>query len=240
MGRVKTANVAGKFYTSIQEELEKTIKSFEENHKFDYTVSSRVIIVPHAGYNYSGQLAFDGFSYLDKNIQNIFIIAPTHYKSVNNLAIAKYNEFETPLGKISTNSRIQEELVNKFGCEYSDKAYAQEHSIEVQLPFIQYLFKDKKIRIIPILVGNDDVQNLVSILDYYYPNKNNGFIVSSDLSHFLQNEQAVQIDTLTARMIEDKNTRGFRYEQACGAVPICAFLEFANKNNFSFIRVGLH
>ncbi len=237
MNRIKTPNVAGKFYTSIKAELLETLEKFKSNHKSDYNYFSRAIIVPHAGYMFSGQLAFDGFCRLDKNVKNIFIIAPTHHKSVNNLALANYDEWETPLGKVSVNKNIQEEIISQFGCEYSDKAFAEEHAIEVQIPFIQFNYKD--IKIIPILVGNDDVEKTLRIIKYYYVNPQNAFVISSDLSHFLKEAEAKKIDTLTARMIEEKNMQGFRFEQACGAVPICALTEFANQKNFSLIRIGL-
>ena len=234
---VKNTFAAGKFYSSDKEELINQLKNFEKNHKCDYYVSSRAIIVPHAGYQYSGQLAFDGFSYLDKNVKNIFIFAPTHRKSVNNLALSSFDEFETPLGNISINKKIYEELINDFECEYSDEAFAQEHAIEVQLPFIQYFYNE--IQIIPVLVGNDDVEKTEKIIRRYYQNPKNAFVVSSDLSHFLKEEDAIKVDMVTAGMIENYNLRGFRFEQACGAVPVCAVSDFAGQKQFSLIRVGM-
>ena len=237
MNRVKMPNVAGKFYPSQKEELLENLQKFKNNRKDDYNYFSRAIIVPHAGYMFSGQLAYNGFSYLNRTVKNIFIIAPTHHKSVNNLALADYEEWETPLGKISANTNIQKEIIEKFACEYSEDAFSQEHAIEVQIPFIQFLFEN--VKIVPILVGNDDAEKVLKIIKYYYKNPQNAFVISSDLSHFLKIEDAKKIDTLTARMIEDNNIQGFRFEQACGAVPICALTEFSNHENYSLIRVGL-
>ncbi len=237
MAKIKPQNAAGKFYISVKEDLLKNLESFKENAKVDYNYSSRAIIVPHAGYAYSGQLAYNGFQYLDKNVKNIFIIAPTHRKSINNIALAPYDEFETPLGNISVNTDIQNEIIEHFECEYSDVAFEEEHAIEVQLPFIQFNYENAKI--IPLLVGNDDVDKVLRIIKYYYINPKNAFVISSDLSHFLKEEEAMQVDILTARMIEDKNVSGFRFEQACGAVPICALATFAKKKKFSLIRVGM-
>jgi len=237
MTKIRTATVAGKFYTSIKEELLKILDGFKYNHKADYNYASRAIIVPHAGYNYSGQLAYDGFCYLSKSIKNIFIIAPTHHKSVNNLALADYDEWETPLGNIPTNRFIMNEILEKFECEYCEEAFEKEHAIEVLLPIIQHQYEN--IKIVPILVGNDDVEKTLRILKYYYVNPANAFVISSDLSHFHKEEEAIQIDILTARMLEDKNMQGFRYEQACGAIPIYALAEFAKQKKFDFVRVGL-
>ena len=234
---VKEAFAAGKFYTADKNELLKTLKDFQNNHKADYNVKSRAIIVPHAGYQYSGQLALDGFSYLDTNVKNIFIFAPTHRKSVNNLALSPADEFETPLGKLPVNKEIVEELIKDFNCEYSEDAFGEEHAIEVQLPFIQFFLKD--VNIVPILIGNDDVDKTIKIIEKYYPDKENAFVISSDLSHYMKEDDAIKVDNVTAAMIENSHLQGFRFEQACGAIPMVALSEFARKNTFSLIRVGM-
>ncbi|MCR4880523.1 MAG: AmmeMemoRadiSam system protein B [bacterium] len=234
---VKEAFAAGKFYTSDKEELLNTFKSYESNHKRDYNVKSRCIIVPHAGYQYSGQLAFDGFSYLDNTVKNVFVFAPTHRKSVNNLALSSCDEFETPLGNIKVNKSIQEEIIKEFGCEYCNEAFAEEHAIEVQIPFIQHFLPE--VNIVGILIGNDDIDKTLKIISKYYPDKNNAFVVSTDLSHYLKEEDAIKIDTVTAGMIENSNLQGFRFEQACGAIPMVATSEFARRNDYSLIRVGM-
>lgn len=235
----KKAFAAGKFYTSIKEELQENINNFQNNHKEDYNITSRLLIAPHAGYIYSGQLAYDTFSYFDKNVSNIFIFAPTHRKSINNVALSTYDEFETPLGNLTVNKIIQNDIIKTFNCEYCDEAFEEEHAIEVQLPFIQHIFKDKNVKIVPILIGNDDADKVFKIISHYYPIKSTAFIISSDLSHYLPHEKAMQIDIITARMIEEKHLQGFRFEQACGAVPVCAATQFALANNYTFIRVGL-
>jgi len=237
---VKTPFASGKFYTSVKEELINDIDNyFMSNHKHDYNISSRLLIVPHAGYIYSGQLAFDTLYYIDRNVSNIFIFAPTHKKTVNNVALSTYDEFETPLGNLAVNKTIQADIIKNFSCEYCDEAFAEEHAIEVQLPFIQCLFKNKQVKIVPILIGNDDVQKVLKIINEYYDLKSNAFIISSDLSHFLPQEKAQQIDIITARMIEEKHLAGFRFEQACGAIPVCASTQFALERGYSLIRVGL-
>lgn len=237
MAKVKPPYAAGRFFLSNKEELIKQLDNFKTNHQVNYSISSRIIIVPHAGYDYSGQLAYSAFSYLKKTVKNIFIIAPTHKKSVNNLALSNYSFWETPLGNIKVNKDIQEEILLRFKTVICEEAFEEEHSIEVQLPFIKFLYDE--VQIIPILVGNDDVEKVLNIIKFYYKDKNNAFVISSDLSHFLSLENAFRMDILTARMIEDSNPIGFRFEQACGAVPICALIQFCKEQSYSMIRVGL-
>lgn len=235
--KIKTSYAAGRFFASNKEDLLNKLNTFKNNHKYDYNISTRAIIVPHAGYDFSGQLAFDTFCYLNRHIKNIFIIAPTHRKTVNNIALNDCEQWETPLGNLNVNLDIQKEISMRFKTVYCPDAFEEEHSIEVQLPFLKYFFKD--IKIIPLLVGNDDVDKVLKIIDFYYDNPSNAFVISSDLSHFLSAEDAFKMDTLTARMIEDKNWQGFRFEQACGAVPVCALTQFCIEKKFSLIRVGI-
>lgn len=234
--KIKPSAVAGKFYSSNLKELSAHMQIFKKNTKIDYEYKSRAIIVPHAGYYYSGQLASDGFSCLDKSIKNVFIIAPPHYVPVRNAALSSFDKWSTPLGDIEVNQKINEELVEKFGCEFEDFAFSEEHSAEVQVPFIQSNFS--KVKIIPILAGNNRAK-IREIISYYWQNPENGFVISSDLSHFLTSEEAVKIDSHSAKMIETHEIDKFDPHQACGATGVCALVDFAKGKSYSLIRVGM-
>lgn len=236
MKNVRPAAVAGKFYPQKKEELLQQVESFEKNLRKDYDYSSRAIIVPHAGYIYSGQLASRGFHYLKKDVKNIFIIAPAHYVAVKNVALSSFAKWETPLGEIEVNQEINEELVEKFGCEFEDSAFAQEHSAEVQIPFIQHLIPNAKI--IPILTGHN-CKKITDIIDYYWQDPANAFVISSDLSHFHHSNEAKRLDAITADMIETGNVENFDPHQACGATGVCSLVEFIWQKHYSLIRVGL-
>ena len=103
MIKIKPSSVAGKFYTNDKEELRSQLAEFNKNNKKDYEYSSRALIMPHAGYYYSGQIASEGIQYLDKNVKNIFIIAPCHYVPVTGIALSSYDQWSTPLGEIDVN-----------------------------------------------------------------------------------------------------------------------------------------
>lgn len=237
MDRIKSSSVAGMFYPVDKNELLDMIKSFEQNNKRDYNISSRAIIVPHAGYFYSGQLASEGFSYLSRNAKNIFIIAPSHHVAVEKPVLSSYEHWQTPLGEISLNQHINNELAEKFGCQYLDSAYEKEHALEVQVPFIQYYYKD--VKIIPILVNFNSGTKLAEIIAHYYASEDNAFVISSDLSHFHTDEEARKIDNLTADMIETMGVARMNPHQACGAAGICSLYNFAQSNNFSLIRIRM-
>ena len=229
MQRTKFSNVAGMFYPINSKELSETLETFKNKNKKTYTITTRAIIVPHAGYLYSGQLASEGFEYLDKNIKNIFIIAPSHHEALSQPVIADYDYFQTPLGNIPINKSINEELKTFFNCLFYNQAFEKEHSIEVQLPFLQHYYKDTDIKIIPILISYN-LQNFVEkIIEKYYQDTNNAFIISSDLSHFHPDTEAKKIDAITAEMIEDVGTKNLHPLQACGSAGICAINSFSKK-----------
>lgn len=235
--KVKQPSVAGTFYTSNKAELEKQILEFKKNSRNTYTTKTRAVIVPHAGLVYSGRLAFEGISQLDKNIKNIFIFAPAHRVGIEGLGTTSYDVWLTPLGKIKINRTIVNELVSKFGVKITDEALAPEHAIEVELPFVQTEFKD--VRIIPVLMGNVSPDAVFKIISHYYKDKQNGFIISSDLSHYLPDETAKRVDDYTAHRIETCTFDNFTHELACGATGIIGLMQFAKDNGFSLIRIDM-
>ena len=237
MERYKAASVAGMFYPVNKEELTETLRQFQEHNKKDYDITTRAIIVPHAGYFYSGQLASEGFQYLSKDIKNIFIIAPSHHIAVDKPALSNFEHWQTPLGDISINQHINQELINEFDCQYLDEAFEKEHAAEVQVPFIQYNYND--VKIIPILLNYHSNNKLVDIISKYYKSKENAFVISSDLSHFHTDDDAKKIDNSTANMIEMIGTSQLSPHHACGSAGICALHNFAEQNNFSLIRIEM-
>lgn len=237
MEKVKEPAVAGTFYSNDATELKNQIEEFSKANKNSYKISTRAVIVPHAGLVYSGRLAYEGLSQLDRNIKNIFIFAPAHRVAFEGLALSGYDRWATPFGEIELNSEINNNLQENFNAKINDDAFIQEHSIEIQLPLIQQLFAN--VRIIPVLIGSQTPDVIENIIDNYYNDPQNGFVISSDLSHFLKFEDAKKVDLLTAQMIETKNITNFNPQQACGAVGIIGLVNFALKKNYSLIRIDM-
>ncbi len=237
MIKIKEPFIAGTFYPREKEELQKLIDSFKENNKNYYKNSTRAVIVPHAGLIFSGRLAYEGINQLDKNIKNLFIFAPAHKVAFEGLALTSYNKWKTPLGNISINKTIGKDLEKSFGAKVNDEALEEEHSIEVQVPIIQDVLQNAKI--IPVLIGRADFKQIKEIIEKYYDDEENGFIISSDLSHYLNDEAARKLDVSTAQMIETGNLFGLKFEQACGALGVAGLVEFANQKGFSLIRIDI-
>ena len=236
--KIKQTSIAGTFYPDNTVDLIKQLESFKNSSHDLYKNTTKAVIVPHAGLIFSGQLAYDAIKLLDKNIKNIFIFAPAHRVAFEGLAISSFEKWSTPLGNIEINQELNKELQEKFGANINDEAIAPEHALEVEVPIIQFIHED--IKIIPILIGaNVTPADIRNIIDNYYSNSENGFIISSDLSHDLANDKANQLDYTTALMIETGNIQNFKYEMACGAIGIAGLIEFANKSGYSMIRIGM-
>lgn len=231
---IKKMNAAGTFYPAKKDELEELFKNYTVESPKYY---SRAIIIPHAGYKYSGQLAAKGIQQINKAVKNIFIFAPAHYERIFGCSLCKYNAFETPFGEIEVNQTLTKEIAKLCDCNTSNFAFEKEHSIEVQLPLIKYFLPNAKI--VPVLYGCENFKNLSETIEHFYEDEDNAFIISSDLSHFYPEKEASKIDNYTAKMIEENNLSNFEQEQACGAVGICGLIEFAKKKDYSLIRKGL-
>ena len=239
MIKIKEPAVANMFYSGNAEELRAQLDGFANNSSNSYEYRTRAVIVPHAGLVYSGQLAYEGISQLDREIKNIFIFAPAHRVPFGGIALSAYDEWKTPLGTIKINQEINNELEENFGGKFLDEAYIEEHSVEIEIPVIQKVFNDTLPQIIPVLISHENPKIITKIISEYYPRKDCGFVISSDLSHFHNDGKARKIDGETAHMIESGDISSFTPEQACGAIGICGLVDFANQNNYSMIRINM-
>lgn len=247
----KEVTFAGIFYPEKADELSGLLDSYKQDLFVEY--KSKAIIVPHAGYVYSGHAAMAGFQHLEVS-ENIFIIAPSHQERFNNLAFPSYSFFETPLGNLEVNNKLIQEISEKFPSIIANEAFEREHAIEVQLPFLQQLFSPqklsaaefvknikkicKKIRIVPILVGNCDYRVISQLIETYW--ENSSFVISSDLSHYYTQEQARQLDAYTATIIETGQIDFLESHHACGSCVIKGLVDFANKKGCSMIRAEMY
>lgn len=201
----RPAAVAGQFYSSDPAELKTVLKGFFDKAKPPVSKDVVAIISPHAGYVYSGQVAASAFNQIDtgKTWDNIFIIASSHHDLFDGASIYTEGNYETPLGEVKVNMELALKIKKSSKVfDFSSTPHLMEHSLEVQLPFLQYIMK-KDFRIIPIIMGTQNGETCRKIADALKPyfNGNNLFIISSDFSHYPQYKDAVRVDKLTADAI---------------------------------------
>jgi MEMO1 family protein len=163
------------------------------------------IICPHAGYVYSGEVAASSYSQIDptKEYDNIFVLGPSHHVGFDGASIYDEGDFVTPLGIVEVNKELGRELIRKHSV-FTDRtdAHRLEHSIEVQLPFLQYVLR-KPFRIVPIVVGASTVERCAEIADALRPyfNSRTLFVISTDFSHYPAYNDAKVVDKATADAI---------------------------------------
>jgi AmmeMemoRadiSam system protein B len=224
---------AGRFYSADKATLTKDLSQLFENcKKSPGNWNVRALITPHAGYVYSGKIAASAYSTLDRNAiyKNIFIIGSSHVMFFDGASVYNSGDYITPMGKIRVNREIANKLISENNVfDFPVTAHMQEHSLEVQLPFIQYYFKNEPL-IVPIIIGTDNEKTVKKIAELLRPwfTPENLFVISSDFSHYPPYKDAIVTDKATAAGIVSGNPqiflntlkRRFRiWQQVCAAGP---------------------
>jgi MEMO1 family protein len=205
---------AGRFYESDSENLTRDIKKlFETCKKPAESRDIRAIIVPHAGYIFSGKIAASAFSAVPAKAayKNIFIIGSSHVMYFDGASVYSTGNYITPLGKAEVNREIANKLIHDNRVfNFPTTAHLQEHSIEVQVPFIQYYFKPVPL-IVPIIIGTDNEATVKKIAEALRPwfTSDNLFVISSDFSHYPSYKDANLTDHTTALSIISGNPKTF-------------------------------
>ena len=184
----------------------------------------KAVIVPHAGYVYSGAVAASAYARLAAGrdtIRRVVLFGPTHRVPVRGLAVPSVRAFATPLGDIDVDREaVASALALPCVCE-SDAAHAFEHSLEVQLPFLRAILADFKI--VPFAVGDATPQDVADVIRLLWGGPETLIVVSSDLSHYHRYTEACEIDRATADAVLALSPT-LDHEQACGATPINGLL----------------
>ena len=241
-------SVAGQFYPAEKNELNKMLEDIFSEAEPKRTENALAVISPHAGYVYSGTVAASSFNQVDteKEYENIFIIASSHRAYYEGASIYHIGNYLTPLGEVKVNIGLTKKLCDENKLfSYVPKAHISEHSLEVQLPFLQYKMK-KEFQIVPIVIGTQsekDCKKMAEILKPYF-NDNNLFIISSDFSHYPAYEEANKLDISTAnaiisnspddfmKVVKDKNNDNVTNlaTRACGWSSVLTLLYITENN----------
>ncbi|HIH23358.1 TPA: AmmeMemoRadiSam system protein B [Candidatus Micrarchaeota archaeon] len=197
--------VAGMFYPDDPEELEDMIKGFVERAKEETIPGTlRGLVVPHAGYIYSGTIAAVGYKLLAqyaKHAKNIFLFGPSHHSYFNGLAESGMNVWETPLGRVNAN-QAPENLKKSKLVSLNPAAHAPEHCLEVQLPFLQTILGRNSFSVIPLLTGDVSASTVANAIeDDFDKGSDSFFIASSDLSHYNPYQRAVELDGIANKAV---------------------------------------
>ncbi|MDG6777957.1 AmmeMemoRadiSam system protein B [Thiomicrorhabdus sp. zzn3] len=226
---IKQAAVAGSFYPEQAEQLQGMFAEWMNHNQTNRTDIPRALIVPHAGYIYSGETAAKGFAlWRDAMgpIKTIVVIGPAHRVPFNGMTTIDHDAVATPLGSLNIDTDLREHLLEQFDfLKVFNAAQAQEHSLEVEFPFIKHLLP--KVKVLPLLNGRIDPHAVRQVFEALWHQEGVYFVISSDLSHFHDYATANFIDNETAQMIQLGQWQSLSGERACGYKGIQGLLAWA-------------
>ena len=223
--RVRPAAVAGRFYPGDAGALAATVDDALA-HAAPWTgPAPKALVVPHAGYVYSGPVAASGYRTLAaarETVRRVVLVGPAHYVGVHGIAVSSADAFVTPLGAVPVDSDLRAVVRALPGVSVDDAAHAPEHSLEVHLPFLQRALA--RFTILPLVVGRADADTVAGVLDAAWGGPDTLVVVSSDLSHYLDHATATHRDRATADAIVRGDGAALTGEDACGAAPVRGLL----------------
>jgi MEMO1 family protein len=234
MATIRPPAVAGMFYPAepgaLAAEVEDLLGSVE--HLAPRLGFPKAIVVPHAGYVYSGAIAasaYDAIAPARGIVKRVVLLGPTHRVAVRGLALPATDFFDTPLGRIPVDGAVFEGI-RDLRVVKSDPAHAMEHSLEVQLPFLQSALG--AFSLVPFAVGAASAEEVAAVLERLWGGPETLVVVSTDLSHYHAYDKARAIDAATMAKIGAFST-DINHEEACGATPLNGLLQLSRKRNFS-------
>lgn len=232
MTETRAAAVAGMFYAADPDALRREVAGLVAGARLPDAgerAAPKAIIAPHAGYMYSGPVAGTAYatvSALGARIKRVVLLGPAHRVYVRGVAASTAAGFATPLGPVPVDQAAIRGLMAELPwVTYSDEAHAMEHSLEVQLPFLQDTFPD--FELLPFVVGAASAEQVEALLDRLWGGEETLIVVSSDLSHYRSYEAAREIDGFTTGEIRDLRHAALTGEHACGYLPISGLLRTA-------------
>ncbi len=237
---VRQAAVVGTFYPAQRDALLRTVQTLLDAAKPDADAAApKALIVPHAGYSYSGSTAAMAYARLALSrslIRRVVLLGPAHRLALQGLALPHATAFATPLGNVALDVPSMHAIASLPQVVLSAAVHAQEHALEVQLPFLQTLLDDFKL--VPLVVGDASPAEVAQVLEMLWGGPETLLIVSSDLSHFLPYSEAQAQDQQTVQQILQQNP-SLTHQQACGATPVNGLLLAAHRHGLCAQLLGL-
>jgi AmmeMemoRadiSam system protein B len=239
MSVVREAAVAGHFYPGSAGELRSAVERYLGGADAAPGPRPKALIVPHAGYVYSGPVAASAYARLApwrEQIRRVVLLGPCHRIPVRGLAASSADFFRTPLGDVALDRALLDSL-DLPGIEIFDDTHTFEHSLEVHLPFLQMLLED--FMLVPFVVGHAEPETVAAVLEALGDGPDTLIVISSDLSHYLPYDAAKERDSATCRSIERFEAENIGPDDACGCSPMGGLLVLAKRRGMSVDTLDL-
>jgi AmmeMemoRadiSam system protein B len=240
--KIRQPAVAGSFYPGDSTALATAVDRYlaSGRARLETAVVPKALIAPHAGYIYSGPVAGTAYAAAaaaGARIRRVVVIGPAHRVPVDGVAAPSDDAFATPLGEIAIDHAVLAPLRRRAAVEVLDAAHAGEHSLEVQLPFLQRVFG--AFALVPLAVGATTHEAVAAVLDELWGGDDTLIVISSDLSHYYDYDTARALDEATARAVERLDATALGPDSACGRIPIGGMLLAARQRGLQARRLDL-
>ena len=225
MPQIREAAVAGLFYPDDPLLLQQQVEGLLAREA-PVTLHPKALVVPHAGYIYSGPVAASAYSLLPPcrdTIRRVVLLGPAHRVPFAGIAASSAQYFASPLGMMRVDQDAMNCILTKPPVRILDEAHQEEHSLEVQLPFLQMVLNDD-VGLVPLLVGDADPHEVTELIETLWGGPETLILISSDLSHYHDYHTAQHLDQATSIAIEQLNPDAIDYPQACGRTPLNGLL----------------
>lgn len=229
--------VAGSFYPADPGTLGSTVKGLLSSAPALDVPPPKAVVLPHAGYRFSGAVAASAAITLRPGIQRVVILGPSHRFAFKGVALPDANALATPLGELPLDRAACDALLAEPDVAVVPRAFAEEHSIEVELPFL--IARLGEVALVPLVVGEISVDRLAALIGKLWGGEETLIVISTDLTHFLTAEQAAKIDLATAHKVEKTDGSRLSGRDACGHRPLSAFLKIAAEKGLRMTRTAL-
>jgi MEMO1 family protein len=247
MINIRHAAVAGLFYPEDPRELDSTIRHLLDDASPRQTAAHqtagkapKALIVPHAGYIYSGPVAASAYARLKSvasRVRRVVLLGPCHRVPLRGLAVSGADAFETPLGTVPVDKEAIADVLTLPEVRVFDATHMDEHSLEVHLPFLQHILGD--FALVPLVVGTASAEEVASVLERLWGGPETLVVISSDLSHYLDDKSAREMDAATCRAIESLDPGAIGFVHACGRVPVGGLLTVARRRGLEVTTLDL-
>lgn len=234
---IRRPAVAGLFYPDDPVELRAAVASCLVDGRRRCSAldpPAKALIAPHAGYVYSGSIAGTAYAAIEPlrdRIRRVVLLGPSHRVAFRGLALSSADSFRTPLGDVPLDRAGAEQLAKLAPVRFFDAAHAEEHSLEVQLPFLQTVLE--RFELLPIVVGDATPAEVASVIEAAWDGPETLLVVSSDLSHYYDYATARTLDRATSAAIEALRPEGVGDDAACGRVPVRGLLVAARDHELA-------
>ena len=240
MKNIRPPAVAGMFYPADAGELRTLLDALLSQSPTDTATPPKALIAPHAGYVYSGPVAASAYARLRplrEQITRVVLLGPAHRVAFHGLAASAADAFRTPLGDIPLDREALAQLRDLPQIRMLDQAHALEHSLEVQLPFLQSVLRS--FTLVPLVVGDASFAEVAEVLERLWGGPETLIVISSDLSHYHDYATARRMDAATSRAIAALQPDRIDYEDACGRTPVGGLLATARTRGMQVDVVDL-